>query len=60
MCHNNIIADSHEMCFAVMGPGINAKGKIKEPMQLYQKLFAQTFAKIPGYTYKDGHPVPKK
>ena len=55
--HNKIIADSHEMWFAVMGPDIEANGEIKEPMQLYQKQFAQTFAKILGYTYKAGHPV---
>ena len=55
--HNKKIADSHEMWFAVIGPGIKAKGEIKESMQLYQKQFAQTIAKIMGYTYQANHPI---
>jgi hypothetical protein len=55
--HNKNIADCYEMWFAVMGPGLKARGEVKEPMQLYQKQFAQTFAKILGYTYKADHPI---
>jgi hypothetical protein len=55
--HNNKIQDSHEIWFAVMGPGINASGELKEPMQLYQEQFAQTIAKILGYTFRTSHPV---
>ena len=55
--HNDMVEDSHEIWFAVMGPGIQAKGEIKDSMQLYQKQFAQTFAKMLGYTYKAEHPI---
>ncbi len=55
--HNNKIADSHEIWFAILGPGIKNYGEIKDPMQLYQKQFAQTFAKMLGYTYKAEHPI---
>jgi bisphosphoglycerate-independent phosphoglycerate mutase (AlkP superfamily) len=55
--HNNKIQDAHEIWFAVMGPGIKAKGELKNEMQVYQKQFAQTIAKLLGYTFKAGHPV---
>lgn len=55
--HNDKIQDSHEIWFAVMGPGIKSSGEMKEPAQLYQKQFAQTFAKILGYTFKADHPI---
>lgn len=55
--HNNKVEDSHEIWFAVIGPGIQAKGEIKEPMQLFQKQFAQTFARLLGYTYHAEHPI---
>jgi bisphosphoglycerate-independent phosphoglycerate mutase (AlkP superfamily) len=55
--HNNKIEDAHEIWFAVMGPGIKAGGEMKEPMQLYQKQFAQTMAKLLGYTFKADHPI---
>lgn len=55
--HGEKIEDSHQIWFAVMGPGIKATGEAKEPMQLYQKQFAQTMAKLLGYTFKAGHPI---
>jgi Type I phosphodiesterase / nucleotide pyrophosphatase len=55
--HNNKIQDSHEIWFAVIGPGISGRGEIKNQMQLYQQQFAQTFAKIMGYIFKASHPV---
>ena len=55
--HNSKIADSHEMWFAVMGPGIPAKGEIKKPMQLWQKQFAQTFTELLGLNFTCEHPV---
>ncbi|MBL7744182.1 MAG: alkaline phosphatase family protein [Chitinophagaceae bacterium] len=55
--HNNKIQDAHEIWFAVMGPDIKAKGEVNEAMQLYQKQFAQTIAKLLGYTFKADHPV---
>lgn len=55
--HNSKIKDSHEIWFAVMGPGINPLGELKEPVQLYQQQFAQTIAKILGYNYTADHPI---
>jgi hypothetical protein len=55
--HNNTIEFSHQIWFAVMGPGIPAKGEIKASMQLYQQQFAQTFAKLLGFTYTAPHPI---
>jgi len=57
MNHNNKIEDAHEIWFAVMGPGIKAKGELKTDMQIYQQQFAQTIAKLPGYTFKADHPI---
>jgi hypothetical protein len=55
--HNNKVLDSHEMWFAVMGPGIPASGELKTEMQVYQEQFAKTFARIMGYNFKAPHPV---
>lgn len=55
--HNNTIPDSHEMWFAVMGPRTPAGGEIRKEMQVYQEQFAQTMARLMGYTYKAIHPV---
>ncbi|MEN9686948.1 MAG: hypothetical protein RLZZ28_2734, partial [Bacteroidota bacterium] len=46
-----------QIWFAVMGPNTPAKGEMKNEGQLYQKQFAQTIAKIMGYTFKATHPV---
>jgi hypothetical protein len=58
--HNNKIEDAHEIWFAVMGPGIKTLGEVKQPMQLYQKQFAQTMTKLLGYTFKADHPIGKE
>jgi hypothetical protein len=55
--HGSDIKDAHEIWFAVMGPGIEAKGEIKNEMQLYQEQFAQSFAKLMGYIFKADHRV---
>jgi hypothetical protein len=55
--HNNKIQDAHEIWFAVMGPDTPASGEIKTGMQLYQQQFAQTIARLLGYTFKADHPV---
>jgi hypothetical protein len=55
--HGKKIEDSHEIWMAVMGPTVSAKGEIKTGMQLYQQQFAQTIAKLFGYTFKPNHPV---
>lgn len=55
--HNNTIQDSHEIWFAAIGPSVTAKGEVKINMQLYQKQFAQTIAKLLGYTFTATHPI---
>lgn len=55
--HNNKIQDSHQIWFAVMGPDTKARGEVKDNIQLYQQQFAQTIAKLLGYTFKADHPI---
>ena len=55
--HSNKIRDAHEIWFAVMGPDTPVRGEVKSKMQLYQQQFAQTIAKLMGYTFKANHPV---
>ncbi len=55
--HNDKIQGSHEIWFAAMGPGTPIRGELKSGMQLYQQQFAQTIAKLMGYTYKADHPI---
>lgn len=55
--HNSSIADSHQIWFAVMGPGILPKGEMKLPMQLYQKQYAETFAQLVGLDFTCEHAV---
>lgn len=58
--HGADIKGSNEIWFAVMGPGINAKGEIKKDIQLYQKQFAQTIAHLLGFHFSCEHPVGDK
>ncbi len=58
--HNSKIKDSHEIWFAVIGPGITAKGEIKKPVQFYQKQFAQTMASLLGLRFTCEHEVAEK
>jgi hypothetical protein len=55
--HNNKVADSHEIWFAVMGPDTPVRGELNSEMQLYQQQFAQTIARLMGYTYTASHPI---
>ncbi|MBC7873617.1 MAG: alkaline phosphatase family protein [Ferruginibacter sp.] len=55
--HNNKIQDSHEIWFGVIGPDTPVRGELNSEMQLYQQQFAQTIAKLMGYTYVARHPV---
>jgi len=55
--HGSSIKDAYEIWFAVLTPAMSTKGEIKTEMQLYQKQFAQTIAKLLGYTFKADHPV---
>ena len=58
--HGSDIQDASEIWFAAMGPGISGKGEIKMEGQLYQQQFAQTIAKLMGYTFKAEHPIAKE
>lgn len=55
--HNDKIADSHEIWFAVLGPDTPVRGELSTEMQLYQQQFAQTIARLMGYTYTAAHPI---
>ena len=55
--HNNKIQDAHEIWFAVMGPDTPVRGELSTEMQLYQQQFAQTIARLMGYTYTAKHPI---
>ncbi|MFB9108392.1 phosphoglyceromutase [Flavobacterium gyeonganense] len=55
--HGSEISGASEIWFAAMGPEIDAKGEMKTDSQFYQKQFAQTIAKIMGYTFTADHPV---
>jgi arylsulfatase A-like enzyme len=55
--HGSSRVGSDQIWFAVMGPGIAAKGEVSNDMQAYQKQFAQTIASLLGLTYKADHPI---
>ncbi len=57
--HNNKIEDSHQIWFAVMGPGIAEKGEVRTSMQILQKQYAGTFAQLLGLDFKCEHEVAK-
>jgi hypothetical protein len=55
--HGKDVVDAYQIWFAAMGPGIPANGEMRNNIQLYQDQFAQTIAKLLGYTYKANHPI---
>lgn len=55
--HNKDYEGSQEIWFAVMGPDTPVRGELNTGMQLYQEQFAQTIAKLMGYTYRAKHPI---
>ena len=55
--HGSDVADAYQIWFAGMGTGVAATGEQKTNVQLYQQQFAQTIAKLLGYTYKAKHPI---
>lgn len=55
--HNNKIKGADEIWFAAIGPDAPARGEVKGVVQLYQQQFAQSIAKILGYTYTANHPI---
>ena len=55
--HGSEIVGSQQIWFAVISPSIEAKGEMKTTVQLYQKQYAQTFAKLLGLKFTCEHPV---
>ena len=55
--HGKTINGADQIWCAVIGPNTPASGEMKGSMQVYQKQFAQTIARIMGYTYTAEHPV---
>ncbi len=55
--HNNKVEGSNEIWFAVIGPDTPVRGELSTEMQLYQQQFAQTIARLIGYTYTATHPI---
>jgi hypothetical protein len=58
--HGESITGANEIWFAVMGPGIKAKGEVKNNGQVFQEQFAQTMAGILDTHFKCEHPVGDK
>ena len=57
--HGSSVAGASETWFALMGPGIPAKGEVKQDMQIYQEQLAQTMATLLGLKFTAEHPVAK-
>ena len=55
--HGRDVEGASQIWFAVMGPNVVPSGEMTDNVQLYQKQFAQTIAKIMGYTFTAEHPV---
>lgn len=55
--HGAFIRGSSEVWLAMIGPGIEPLGEIKEQGQLYQRQLAQTIANFLGEDFDPGQPV---
>lgn len=55
--HGSRIAHSNETYLMAIGAGIQAKGEVKTPGQLYQAQYAQTIASLLGFHFTAEHPV---
>lgn len=55
--HGGDVEGANQIWFAVMGPNVSAKGEVKQPMQLFQKQFAQTIASLIGLKFVAPHPI---
>ena len=55
--HGKAIEDAGQIWMAIIGPNTPAGGEMKNSGQLFQQQFAQTMAKIIGYTFTANHPV---
>ena len=57
--HGKTVTGSDEIWFAIIAPGLPAKGEIKSSAQLYQQQLAQTMANLLGKEFKAKHPIAK-
>ncbi len=55
--HGSLIGGSSEVWLAVIGPGIEAMGEVKDKQQLYLQQLAQTIANLFGESFEPGQPV---
>jgi hypothetical protein len=55
--HGSTYPHSDETYFIAMGPGVEPKGEVKTPGQVYQAQYAQTIAALLGYRFTASHPV---
>ncbi len=55
--HGSKIANANETYLMVMGPDTPALGEVKTSKEIYQDQFAQTMAKLLGFTFTANHPV---
>lgn len=55
--HGIFIKGSSQAWLAVIGPGIEALGEVKEDQQIYQKQLAQTIAALVGEKFVSDEPV---
>lgn len=55
--HGRDVEGAGEIWFAVIGPDTEAKGEVREPMQLHQSQLAKTAAAFLGVDYKNERPV---
>lgn len=58
--HGSSIPGASETWFALLGPGISAKGELKQNMQLYQEQLAQTMSDLLGLKFTSEHPIAEK
>jgi hypothetical protein len=55
--HGSSVTGANEIWLAVIGPNVSPTGEVKTVMQWYQQQFAQTIAKLLGFTFKAEHTV---
>lgn len=55
--HGSGVAGAGQTWFAIMGPGMAAKGELGNKMQLFQKQLTQTMARSLGVTFEAEHPI---
>lgn len=55
--HGKNIPGSNQMWFALISPGVEAKGEMKTAGKYYQEQLAQTMAHLLGFNFKANHPV---